>query len=79
MFASSLGGLFGGRMGDILSVHLPNTGRIILAQISSALAIPLAAILFLGLPDDPSAAATYALVLFTIGFCISWNAPATNK
>ncbi|KAH0849630.1 hypothetical protein HID58_096232, partial [Brassica napus] len=49
--ASSLGGLFGGKMGDYLSTRLPNSGRIILAQISSASAIPLAAILLLFLPD----------------------------
>lgn len=43
--ATSIGGLFAGRMGDILSTRLPNAGRIILAQISSASSIPLAAIL----------------------------------
>ncbi|KAK0577703.1 hypothetical protein LWI29_037293 [Acer saccharum] len=56
VIAGSLGGLFGGRMGDYLSTRLPNSGRIILAQISSASAIPLAAILLLVLPDDPSSA-----------------------
>ncbi|KAJ4701315.1 Major facilitator superfamily [Melia azedarach] len=56
VIASSIGGLFGGRMGDFLSLRLPNSGRIILAQISSASAIPLAALLLLVLPDDPSTA-----------------------
>lgn len=77
--ASSLGGLFGGKMGDILSRHLPNSGRIILAQISSGSAIPLAAILLLGLPDDPSTTLSHGLLLIIMGFSISWNAPATNK
>ncbi|XP_058751107.1 uncharacterized protein LOC131624147 isoform X1 [Vicia villosa] len=77
--ASSLGGLFGGKMGDILSRHLPNSGRIILAQISSGSAIPLAAILLLGLPDDPSTTLSHGLLLIIMGFCISWNAPATNN
>lgn len=77
--ASSIGGLFGGKMGDILSKHLPNSGRIILAQISSGSAIPLAALLLLGLPDDPSSIASHALVLIIMGLLISWNAPATNK
>ncbi|GMN45313.1 hypothetical protein TIFTF001_014505 [Ficus carica] len=75
----SLGGLFGGRMGDILSVRLPNAGRIILAQISSASAIPLAAILLLALPDDPSTGFIHGLILAVMGFCISWNGPATNN
>ncbi|XP_049392128.1 uncharacterized protein LOC125856586 isoform X3 [Solanum stenotomum] len=76
---SSIGGLFGGRMGDMLSQRLPNCGRIILAQISSASAIPLTAILLLALPDNPSGAFMHGLVLFITGFCISWNAPATNN
>ncbi|GFS46773.1 major facilitator superfamily protein [Actinidia rufa] len=76
---SSLGGLFGGWMGDKFSKRLPNSGRIILSQISSASAIPLAAILLLALPNNPSTMAMHGLVLFTTGFCISWNAPATNK
>ncbi|XP_060182948.1 uncharacterized protein LOC132612889 [Lycium barbarum] len=77
--ALSIGGLFGGKMGDVLAKHLPDSGRIILSQISSGSAIPLAAILLLGLPDEPSTAATHVLVLFIMGLIISWNAPATNK
>ncbi|KAK7856202.1 hypothetical protein CFP56_024518 [Quercus suber] len=79
VMASSFGGLFGGMMGDILSTRLPNFGRIILAQTSSASAIPLAAILLLALPNDPSSGVVHGFVLFILGFCISWNAPATNK
>ncbi|KAK4353902.1 hypothetical protein RND71_026096 [Anisodus tanguticus] len=52
--AQSLGALFGGTMGDVLAKHLPNSGRIILAQISFGSAVPLAAILLLLLPYDPS-------------------------
>ncbi|CAJ1971775.1 unnamed protein product [Sphenostylis stenocarpa] len=77
--ASSIGGLFGGKMGDILSKHLPNSGRIILAQISSGSAIPLAALLLLGLPDDPSTIISHGFVLIIMGLLISWNAPATNN
>ncbi|MED6172319.1 hypothetical protein PIB30_048980 [Stylosanthes scabra] len=79
VIASSVGGLLGGKMGDILSTRLPNSGRIILAQISSASAIPLAAILLLGLPADPSTAVLHGLVLIIMGLFISWNAPAANK
>ncbi|KAL5556022.1 hypothetical protein UlMin_038258 [Ulmus minor] len=77
--ACSLGGLFGGKMGDVLAKRWPNSGRIILSQISSGLAIPLAAILLLALPDDPSTAFIHGLVLFVMGWSISWNAPATNN
>ncbi|KAG4966130.1 hypothetical protein JHK85_041105 [Glycine max] len=60
--ASSIGGLFGGKMGDILSKRYPNSGRIILAQISSGSAIPLAALLLIGLPDDPSTIISHEIV-----------------
>ena len=77
--AGSLGGLFGGCMGDLLARYLPNSGRIILAQVSSGLAVPLAAILLLGLPVQPAIPLLHGLTFFIVGFCISWNAPATNK
>ncbi|KAF5480833.1 hypothetical protein F2P56_001544 [Juglans regia] len=76
---ASFGGLFGGRMGDILAKRLPNSGRIILSQISSASAVPLAAVLLLVLPDDPSSAFMHGLVLFIMGFFTSWEAAATNN
>ncbi|XP_062098997.1 uncharacterized protein LOC133804900 isoform X1 [Humulus lupulus] len=76
--ACSLGGLFGGKMGDVLAKRFPNSGRIVLSQISSGSAIPLAAILLLALPDDPSTAFIHGLVLFIMGCSISWNGPATN-
>ncbi|XP_050291091.1 uncharacterized protein LOC126732351 [Quercus robur] len=75
----SLGGLFGGWMGDIVAKRLPNTGRIILSQISSGSAIPLIALFLLVLPYDPSTAFMHGLVLFIIGFCASWEAPETNN
>ncbi|KAH9718543.1 MFS domain-containing protein [Citrus sinensis] len=77
--AGSLGGLFGGWMGDTLVKRLPNSGRIILSQISSGSVIPIAAVLLLVLPDDPSTGFMHGLVLVIMGLCISWNAPTTNK
>ncbi|KAH7520606.1 hypothetical protein FEM48_Zijuj08G0162900 [Ziziphus jujuba var. spinosa] len=68
-----------GKMGDILAKRLPNSGRIMLSQISSGSAIPFAAILLLVLPDDPSTAFSHGLVLFLMGCFISWNAAATNN
>ncbi|XP_047050651.1 uncharacterized protein LOC124655861 [Lolium rigidum] len=77
--ASSLGGLFGGKMGDYLSVRFPDSGRILLSQISSASAVPIAALLLLGLPDDSSTSVLHGLVIFIMGLSISWNGPATNS
>ncbi|XP_059433551.1 uncharacterized protein LOC132166699 [Corylus avellana] len=75
----SLGGLFGGWMGDIIAKRLPNSGRTIMSQITTGVAIPLTAVLLLVLPDDPSTAFLHGLVLFITGFCTSWAAPATNN
>jgi predicted MFS family arabinose efflux permease len=77
-FARSLGGLVGGKLGDLLASRYPDSGRIVLSQISSGTAVPLAAVLLRGLPDNPSAGVAYAAVLFVMGVFISWNGPATN-
>ncbi|XP_051139516.1 uncharacterized protein LOC127257185 isoform X3 [Andrographis paniculata] len=79
VIGNSLGGLFGGRMGDFLAKRHPNSGRIILSQLSSGSGIPLAAILLLAVPGDPSTPLLHGLLLFVTGFFISWNAPATNN
>ncbi|XP_039007976.1 uncharacterized protein LOC120135871 [Hibiscus syriacus] len=79
VISGSLGGLFGGRLGDILARRFPNSGRIILSQISAGSAIPIAAVLMLALPDDPSTAIMHGLVFFILGLWMSWNAPATNN
>lgn len=78
--ATSIGGLLGGKMGDFLAQRYPNAGRIILSQISAGSAIPLAAVLLLGLPDDSSRSSgvAHGLVLFIMGLIISWNGAATN-
>ena len=65
--ASSLGGLLGGKMGDLLAVRYPDAGRIVLSQISPLSAVPLAAVLLLGLPDDPPKGVSYGAVLFIMG------------
>ncbi|KAK9163103.1 hypothetical protein Syun_004005 [Stephania yunnanensis] len=77
--SGSIGGLFGGKMGDILSKRFPNSGRIILSQISSGSAIPLAALLLLVIPDDPSSGFMHGLVMAVMGLSISWNSAATNN
>ncbi|KAL8253498.1 hypothetical protein R6Q59_037191 [Mikania micrantha] len=79
VIGNSVGGLFGGRAGDVLSKRFPSSGRIVLAQISSGSAIPLGWLLLLVLKDDPSTLVSHAIVLLIMGFFISWNAPATNN
>ncbi|KAJ3677306.1 hypothetical protein LUZ60_003030 [Juncus effusus] len=77
--SSSLGGVVGGKLGDYLSVKFPNKGRIVLSQISSGSAIPLAAVLLLGLGSEKDSGLSRGVVMFVMGLSISWNAPATNN
>jgi hypothetical protein len=77
--ATSLGGLFGGKMGDVLAGRLKNSGRVILSQISSGSAIPLSAVLLLALPNNPASFARHGAALFVMGFMASWNTSATNS
>ncbi|KAJ4843559.1 hypothetical protein Tsubulata_007978, partial [Turnera subulata] len=76
---ASFGSLFGGKAGDFLARSMPNTGRILLSQISAGSSIPFAAVLLLILPDHPSSAFMHGLVYFIMGVFTSWNAPATNN
>ena len=63
--------------GDVLSRRWPNTGRIITAQLSVLLSLPLSCLLLKGLPTHDVGHRTamrslYALVMFLFGLCISW-------
>ncbi|KAJ4758843.1 Major facilitator superfamily protein [Rhynchospora pubera] len=75
----SVGSLLGGKMGDYFSIKYPNAGRIVLAQISSGSAVPLAALLLLALPDDSNTGFSHGFIMFIMGLSITWNAPATNN
>ena len=78
--ANALGALFAGFVGDPLARRFPNTGRIALAQVCTASTIPLAAVLLLALPGDPSVgAAYYAAAFFVIGLSTPWCPVSTNK
>ncbi|KAJ1289476.1 hypothetical protein BS78_02G167000 [Paspalum vaginatum] len=77
--ATSLGALFGGKMGDALARRFRNSGRIVLSQISSGSAIPLAGVLLLALPNDASSTVKHGAALFILGIMASWNGTATNS
>ncbi|KAJ7945393.1 Major facilitator superfamily [Quillaja saponaria] len=65
---------FGSIIGGLCSVLLAST-----SFISAGSAIPLAGILLLVLPDDPSSSFMHGMILFIMGLTTSWNAPATNN
>ncbi|TVU47864.1 hypothetical protein EJB05_07480, partial [Eragrostis curvula] len=76
--ANALGSLFAGFAGDPMARRFPDAGRIVLAQVSSASTVPLAAVLLLALPGDPSAVAAYAAAFFFLGFVMPWSPVSTN-
>ncbi|EFJ09872.1 hypothetical protein SELMODRAFT_427648 [Selaginella moellendorffii] len=75
---NAFGSVFGGWVGDVAAAKFPNAGRIACSQFSAGVGIPLSALLLLGLPSRPSFAWAYGLVLYAMGFLMSWNSPATN-
>ncbi|CAN6320877.1 unnamed protein product [Urochloa humidicola] len=77
--ANAFGALFAGFVGDPLARRFPDTGRIALAQVCTALTVPLAAVLLLGLPDNPAAGAAYAAAFFVFGFASPWCPVSTNN
>ncbi|RLN15480.1 hypothetical protein C2845_PM02G32950 [Panicum miliaceum] len=77
--ANLLGILFAGFLGDTMARRFPRTGRVALAQASTALTVPLAAALLLAFPGDPSAVVPYAAVCFAFGFTVSWPPVSTTN
>ncbi|KAL2633936.1 hypothetical protein R1flu_005415 [Riccia fluitans] len=74
---SACGSLAGGWVGDKAAIWSHN-GRIICAQFSMGLVIPLSAVLVLGLREDTEFLWTYGSVIFFLGFFIAWILPATS-
>lgn len=62
--------------GDVMARWSPGAGRIITAQISVVLGLPLSALWLKGLPPPsaaaPSVAWLYACAMLAMGCCISW-------
>ncbi|KAL3698483.1 hypothetical protein R1sor_012559 [Riccia sorocarpa] len=78
IIASSIGGLFGGWMGDRMAGWYPDAGRIIVGQVCVGIAVPFTAVLLLALPIDPPVKLLHGGWLFVTGFLISWYTPSTN-
>ena len=62
--------------GDAMAKWSPSGGRIMAAQVSVAMGLPLSALWLKGLPlpspEHPGVAWLYACVMFVFGCCISW-------
>ncbi|HME53139.1 MAG TPA: MFS transporter [Candidatus Lokiarchaeia archaeon] len=76
---AALGNFFGGVFGDLAAKKNPKYGRIVTAQISAVIGIPLAWIIFLVIPWDTSSIFLYIIVGAITGFLISWPSAACNN
>lgn len=79
IMAMGIGGIFGGVVGDRLSLWSANHGRPLAAQISVASGIPLVVALLWFVPREPSHWNIYAVVLFSMGALSSWCGPGVKK
>jgi len=78
--ANALGALLAGHVADPVAGRFPDRGRIALAQVCTASTVPLAAVLLLALPGDPSVgAAYYAAAFFVFGLSTPWCPVSTNN
>ncbi|KAL4445751.1 hypothetical protein ABPG77_008950 [Micractinium sp. CCAP 211/92] len=79
--SNAVGGLLGGLLGDWAARRWPDHGRIAVCQLSVTLGAPLSALIFKGLPQQPTnaAAALFGVVLAITGLCITWAGTACNN
>ena len=74
----SVGVAFGGWIGDRAARWRPNSGRIIIAQISVAAGMLLSFIIFILIPRTTASSSLYILFGFIMGLLITWAGPANN-
>lgn len=80
---TAIGGLIGGILGDISSSMSPNHGRVLVAQFSVGIGVPMAAVVYKLLPTGPPEEAPplllYCAAFLSFGILVSWAAPACTS
>lgn len=78
---TALGALVGGTVGDWAAAKSPKHGRVFAAQFSVGIGVPLAIIIYKGLPIQgiKHLVALYGVVYTIWGILISWSAPACTN
>jgi hypothetical protein len=76
---AALGNLFGGWIGDKAAKWNPKHGRLIIAQISVFIGIPMTAVIFLLVPMSTDSLLLYLILGGLTGFGISWTAGGCNN
>lgn len=81
LICGGFGGLLGGWIGDKVARQYPNHGRVAATQVSVASGIPLAFLIFKGLPLDgePMTVGLYAIAIAVFSLATSWPAPCANN
>ncbi|MEJ2278521.1 MAG: MFS transporter [Candidatus Lokiarchaeota archaeon] len=76
---AAIGNLFGGWLGDKVAKWNKMRGRIMIAQISVFIGIPMTAIIFFVIPMTTSSLFLYCILGSLTGFAISWPAGGCNN
>jgi MFS family permease len=80
---TAIGGLIGGILGDVSSSISPNHGRVLVAQFSVGIGVPMAAVVYKLLPtgssDEAPPLLLYCAAFLTFGALVSWAAPACTS
>lgn len=71
-FGAVFGSVFGGLVGDIACQKNPTVGRILCAQFSAGVTIPLCALLLEGFSKPAIHSLLFGLMFFFMGFCSFW-------
>eukprot|EP00929_Paragymnodinium_shiwhaense_P073517 TRINITY_DN37484_c0_g1_i1.p1 TRINITY_DN37484_c0_g1~~TRINITY_DN37484_c0_g1_i1.p1 ORF type:complete len:512 (+),score=110.21 TRINITY_DN37484_c0_g1_i1:102-1637(+) len=79
LLASGTGALLGGIIGDRLHRWSPSHGRLLAAQASIGLGLPLAALIFQGIPRDESMFSAFLLACTALGLTCTWCESACNR
>lgn len=73
------GSLLGGFIADKLSIIYPHAGRVMCAQFSAFMGIPLSWFLLTVIPQSVNSWSIFATTLFTMGLTISWCGTCANN
>jgi MFS family permease len=75
---NAFGNLCGGLIGDRAAKWKPNSGRVLMAQISRLAGIPLVFVIFFIIPRTTASIGLYVLIGAITGFMTAWPSNSTN-
>jgi MFS family permease len=79
VIGATAGTFLGGILGDLAATRWPSYGRPAVAQISVLGGVPIAALIFYGLPKEPQRPVTLSFAFFALGLVSSWCGAGVNR